>query len=370
MNWLQILFGIVTSAIFAVVFTILMIKAGRKFSLLDLPGKHKRHLEPTPILGGVALFISFWMTITIGHYVFADEFLSLSEQLPFIFSGSLIILLVGLADDLYPLSAWVKLLAQILAGFVLFNGGLGVELISSPEGSINLGPFSMLITIAWVVVLTNAINLIDGLDGLATGVSLIGAVVLLIVSMLYQESSVILFISSLIGFLIVFLKFNYHPAKIFLGDNGSTQIGYYFAVVSLIFPFKSYALSALYIPLLVLGLPILEAVSSIIRRLITGKNVMRADRRHLFHYLEMAGFHKKQVVIIFYFMAIIFGLFALAMFFWDRLIVFGYLVFFMVVIFSLFFILIVNIADKKRNGRNGGNGNGNGQRKWFRAKIK
>ncbi len=356
MDWLQISFGFITSALLAWIIIPIMIKAGIKFSLLDLPGKHKRHNEPTPILGGAALFLSFWITTFLGYFIFPSYFAGISGYLPYVFSGALIILLVGLADDLYPLSAWVKLIAQVAAGLIIFMGGMSIDLVSTPEGSFQLGSFSVILTVAWVVILSNAINLIDGLDGLASGVSLIGALVLLIVSMLYNESSVILLISALSGFLIVFLKFNLHPARIFLGDSGSMQIGFYFAVISLIFPMKSYTISALYIPVLVLGLPILEAGSSFVRRLLSGKNVMSADRRHLFHYLELAGIPRKQVVYIFYFMAMIFGSFALAMFFWDRIIVFGYLVFFMVVIFSLFFILIVNLASRKKNDRQGKNG--------------
>lgn len=356
MDWLKIAYGILTSALLGWLIIPLMIKAGIKFSLLDLPGKHKRHKEPTPILGGAALFLCFWITTFLGYYLFPVYFAGISGHLLYVFSGALIILLVGLADDLYPLSAWVKLVAQIAAGLIIFMGGLSIELVSTPEGSFQLGSFSIFITVAWVVILSNAINLIDGLDGLASGVSLIGALTLLIVSILYNESSVILFISALSGFLIVFLKYNYHPAKIFLGDSGSMQIGFYFAVISLIFPMKSYTISALYIPLLVLGLPILEAGSSFVRRLLSGKNVMSADRRHLFHYMELAGIPRKQVVFIFYFMAMVFGFFALAMFFWDRMIVFGYLVFFMVVIFSLFFILMVNLASRKKNHRLGRNG--------------
>jgi UDP-GlcNAc:undecaprenyl-phosphate GlcNAc-1-phosphate transferase len=325
-----------------------LIKAGHRYGLLDQPGQHKRHKKPTPFLGGVALFAVSWIGILVFALI-APEFRSeFGSSLFYIFVGALIILLVGLSDDLSPLSAWVKLAAQVAAGLVLYLGGLNVELLSTPFGSIEIGGFSVLITVLWVVMLTNAINLIDGLDGLAAGVSLIAAVTLLIVGRLYEVGTVLIFIVVLIGFLIPFLYFNRYPARIFLGDSGSMQIGYYFAVFSLMFPFKSYTTAALYVPLLALGVPIVEVLSSFFRRLFSGKNIMKADRRHLFHYLALMGFSPRRIVLIFYLLAIGYGLFALAMFFWNRLIVFGFLVFFMVVIFAVFFILLTKIPFRKR----------------------
>ncbi len=325
-----------------------LIAIGQRYGLLDHPGQHKRHKTPTPFLGGVGLFIVTWITV-LAFALIAPEFRSeFGTSLFYIFVGALIILLVGLSDDLSPLSAWVKLAAQVGAGLVLYLGGLNVELLSTPFGSVNIGAFSVLITVLWVVMLTNAINLIDGLDGLAGGVSIIAAVTLLVVGRLYEVGTVLIFIVVLIGFLLPFLYLNRYPARIFLGDSGSMQIGYYFAVFSLMFPFKSYTAAALYVPLLALGVPILEVLSSFVRRLLSGKNIMKADRRHLFHYLALAGFSPRRIVLIFYLLAIGYGLFALAMFFWNRLIVFGFLVVFMVVIFAVFFILLTKIPFRKR----------------------
>jgi UDP-GlcNAc:undecaprenyl-phosphate GlcNAc-1-phosphate transferase len=229
---------------------------------------------------------------------------------------------------------------------------LEVELLTVPFRSVHIGDFSVVITVLWVVVLTNAINLIDGLDGLAGGVSLIGAICLLVIGQLYQAGPELVFVLVLIGFLSLFLYYNRYPARIFLGDSGSMQIGYYFAVFSLILPVKSFTAAALYVPLLALGVPLMEILSSMVRRIITGQNIMQADRRHLFHYLSLVGFTRRQVVVIFYSLAVIYGFFAIAMFYWDRLVVFGSLVFFMVVIFAVFFILLTKFSQRKRlNGR-------------------
>ncbi len=346
--------AIAVSFIVAALLIPAIIRAGHKYRILDLPGQHKRHKEPTPLLGGVALFVTTWLTVAIGYLLFYDLYQELSSTVVYIFLGGLIILLVGLSDDLKPLSAWIKLLAQVAAGLLLYLGGLRVMLLSIPFQAVNvdIGPFSVVITVAWVVILTNAINLIDGLDGLASGVSLIGALCLLVIGQLYQVGAVLVFVLILIGFLSLFLWYNRYPARIFLGDSGSMQIGYYFAVFSLTIPLKSYTATALYVPLLALGVPLMEVLSSMVRRLVRGQSIMQADRRHLFHYLSLIGFSRRQVVVIFYSMATAYGLFALAMFYWDRLIVFGTLIFFMVVIFAVFFILLTKFSlRRKLNGR-------------------
>ncbi len=329
----------------------LAIKLSFALGLLDMPGAHKRHHEPTPFVGGVVMFLTVWLTVLVTG-IAADRLTDLfTIQLLYIFLGALIIVLVGFSDDISPVSAWVKLLAQVGAGTVLYLGGLNVELLTSPVGSIDVGWLSPVITVLWVVGLTNAVNLIDGLDGLATGVSLIGAATILVIGTLYDIGPSLLFLTALIGFLAVFLWFNRFPARIFLGDSGSMQIGYYFAVVSLLVPIKSYTATALYLPLVALGVPIIESASSLVRRLASRKSIMKADRRHLFHYLALAGWSARKIVLAFYSLAIAFGLFALAMYYLDRALLFGLLVIFMVVIFAAFFIITNNLAQRRR-GRN------------------
>ncbi len=348
MSLYPILVGLLFSLGISLLMMPLAIKTGHRFGLLDMPGRHKRHKKPTPFLGGAALFVSMWVTVFATSLCFPGFFGDLFGSLFYILVGALIILLVGLSDDLSPVSAWIKLGAQIAAGLVLFQGGLRIDILWTPLGVIQIGSVSVLITVLWVVGLTNAINLIDGLDGLAGGVSLIGAVTMVVIGQLYLIGPVLIFVWALAGFLVVFLYYNRYPARLFLGDSGSMQLGYYFAVFSLVFPLKSYTAAALYVPLLALGVPILETVSSLGRRLASGRNIMKADRRHLFHYLSLAGFSPRQVVLVFYALAVVFGGFALAMFFWNRQLVFGILVAFMVVIFALFFILMTNLFPRKR----------------------
>ncbi len=349
---------------FAVVFAIALvlglvllplgIRVGTKFRLLDHPGRHKRHRQPVPILGGTAALLVVWITVLLARVLFPESMRELDAILPFILAGALVVYGIGLLDDFKPQTAWAKLAAEIIAALLLYWGGLRIDPVSIPFlGQISLGSFSIIITVIWVVLLTNSINLIDGLDGLAGGVSLIAAVTMGIVGHLYQAGAVLVFAYVLIGFLPAFLYYNWHPARIFLGDSGALQIGFYFAVLSLVVPLKSFTAAALYLPLLALGVPILETASSFIRRLAAGKSVMQADRRHLFHYLSLAGLKPRQIVWIFYGLSAVFGLFALAMFFWDRVLVFSALVLFMVVIFGAFLIFMASQTRGKRKTTGG-----------------
>jgi UDP-GlcNAc:undecaprenyl-phosphate GlcNAc-1-phosphate transferase len=333
----------------------ILIKLGHSYRLLDYPGKHKRHNRPTPLLGGTALLISVWVAIGIGYVVEPAYMSDLTPLIPYLFGGALLIYITGMVDDFRPISAWLKLGTQVAAGMVLFAGGMKIDPLTIPfYGSIELGHFSVVLSVLWVVGLTNSINLIDGLDGLAAGVSLVGATTLAIVGSLYHIGVALVFAFVLIGFLPAFLIFNRHPARIFLGDSGSLQLGYYFAVLSLIVPIKSYTAAALYLPLLALGVPLLETVISMVRRLATGRNVMQADRRHLFHYLSMAKLSPRQVVWIFWLLSVVFGGFALAMFFWDRVLVLTALVLFMVVIFGRFYIFMASLPRSGKNRRGAG----------------
>lgn len=332
-----------------------LIKVGHRFQLLDFPGKHKRHDKPIPLLGGTGLFLTVWLAVGVGYVVAPDALADLSPLLPYLFGGALLIYVTGLVDDLRPISAWLKLAAQAAAGMVLFAGGMKIDPLSIPfYGQVDLGAVSILLSVLWVVGLTNSINLIDGLDGLAAGVSLVAVITVTIVGTLYQIGVALVFAYALIGFLPAFLIFNHYPARIFLGDSGSLQLGYYFAVLSLMVPIKSYTAAALYLPLLALGVPLLEIAVSTVRRVAAGKNVMRADRRHLFHYLSMAGLSPRQVVWVFWLLSVLFGGFALAMFFWDRILVLTVLVLFMVVIFGRFYIFMTSLPRSGKHRRGAG----------------
>jgi len=313
----------------------------RKYSIFDYPTIRKKHKRPMPILGGTGILIAIWAGIGFSYYFGGESMAEIKDTIPNIFAGSLIVYTIGLIDDFKPVSAWIKLSAQVLAGFVLYYGGLSIDLVSLPTyGSFDLNGFSAMITILWVVALSNAINLIDGLDGLAAGVSAIAALSMAVIGVIYSIEAIVIVSLAIAGTLMVFWTFNRYPAKIFMGDSGSLLIGYFFAVISLVVPIKSFTTAALFLPLVILGVPLTETATSIFRRLAAGKNVMKADRRHIYHYLSYAGLSEKQVVVLFYILGVIFGLISVAMSLYNRVLVLTILLLFMVVIFIIYFIFI------------------------------
>jgi len=347
MDSLGFLFYLLISFCISLISTLALIRICYKYDLLDYPGKHKRHKKPVPYLGGAAIFISVWAVALSFIYLKNGIFNEIREPLPYILAGSLLIFLIGLIDDIKPVPAIAKLLVQIVAGLILYYGGLSVDLISIPLiGSAAAGNLSIAMTVLWVVALSNAINLIDGLDGLAVGVSIIAGICLAIIGYIWAIESVVLISLTMVGALGAFLIFNRYPARIFLGDSGSLLIGYFFAVISLIVPIKSFTTAALFMPLVVLGVPLTEAASSFLRRLAMRKSFMKADRRHIFHYLSYAGLNQKQIVYLFYLVGLVFGLISISMTLFDRLTVLTILILFMVVIFIIYFIFIGRIKKK------------------------
>ncbi len=350
MNVVNYITTLVVSFISCMIFTRLIIQFCHRFHIFDYPGKHKRHKQPTPFLGGTAVLISIWLGIGVFIIFGGDDFSELKDFLPNILAGSLLIYLVGLIDDFKPLAARLKLAVQLVAGLILYYGGMSIDFVSLPgTENVALDGYSVFLTVFWVVALSNAINIIDGLDGLAVGVSVIAATSLIIIGFLFSIESAILISLALGGSLVGFWIFNRYPAKIFLGDSGSLLIGYFFAVISLAVPIKSFATAALFTPLVVLGVPLTETFSSFFRRLVAGKSVMKADRRHIFHYLFRAGLTHKNIVNLFYLSGLFFGALSIAMALYYRVLVLTILILFMVVIFIIYLIFIGRIRKRLEN---------------------
>lgn len=336
MNWFDLLKIFLIAGVTVGLMAPLLVRLCFRAGLLDMPGRHKRHHFPTPNLGGVAIFVGFWAAILIAYRIFPILSLELGRSFYFVVAGGLIIFLIGLIDDISDLSAPYKLLFQTIVGLLLYFGGLKITVLFIPlYGPTELGYLSLPVTLLWLVGLTNCINLIDGLDGLAAGVSSIASLALLFVGIYLNMASVMAFAAAMIGACLVFLYFNHYPAKLFMGDSGALSLGYLFAVITILFPIKSYATAAIFIPLVALGVPIIETVVSFMRRTISGQPFYRADNRHLFHYLVNSGLSKRQVVWLFYVLSGVFAVFAGAMFIFNRRIVVTVLLVFMVVIFAV-----------------------------------
>ena len=230
----------------------------------------------------------------------------------------MIIVILGIFDDIYALPALPKLLVQIAAALVAVLHGNVIQVLSNPNiFSENpywtLGSLAVPLSVIWIVAITNAVNLIDGLDGLAVGVATISSLTMLVIAMLVSENVVALMMAALAGGCIGFMPYNLNPAKIFMGDTGSTFLGFVLATVSIQGLFKFYTIISFAVPFLMLGLPLFDTCFAILRRLAKGQSPMAPDRSHVHHRLIDMGFNQKQAVAILYVISAILGLSAVVL---------------------------------------------------------
>jgi UDP-GlcNAc:undecaprenyl-phosphate GlcNAc-1-phosphate transferase len=212
---------------------------------------------------------------------------------------------VGAIDDAKPIRAYIKLIFQIIAALIAVYFGLIIEAFSNPivfsdSAFVNLGFLSIPITVIWIVAITNSVNLIDGLDGLAVGVSAISSIAMLVISLLVSDTNVAVILAALAGACLGFMPYNFNPAKIFMGDAGALLLGYVLATMSILGLFKFYAIVSFAVPFLVLALPLFDTAFAFIRRLLKGQNPMAPDRGHFHHRLIDLGLSQKQAVAILY----------------------------------------------------------------------
>jgi UDP-GlcNAc:undecaprenyl-phosphate GlcNAc-1-phosphate transferase len=293
-----------------------------KYGFVDKPDNRKVHTSLMPRLGGLAIVIG----ATAGLLYLTPKYMFLIP----IMIGGLVVLLIGILDDKYSLSPKVKLLGQLVAACIVVFSGLDIEFISLPfvEGKIQLGLFGYVLAIIWIIGVTNAINLIDGLDGLAGGVSAIAMTSILAMAVINGNTLVIILTVILIGSTLGFLIFNFHPAKIFMGDTGALFLGYSIAVISISGLYKSVTLFSLIVPIIILGIPIFDTLFAIIRRLLNKQKISSPDKSHLHHCLLSMGFSHRTTVIIIYCMGIMFGISAIIFSnstLWGSLIIIGLL---------------------------------------------
>jgi UDP-GlcNAc:undecaprenyl-phosphate/decaprenyl-phosphate GlcNAc-1-phosphate transferase len=283
--------------------TPLVKKLAYKVGATDNPNHRKVHQKIMPRLGGLAIFIGF----IAGYLILRPED---PHVLPIIL-GSIVILLTGMADDIFELSPRFKFAGQLTAAFTVVLGGVQTEFINLPfGGELQFGIFSIPITIIWIVAITNAINFIDGLDGLAAGVSTIALATIGFMAVMKGDVFVMSIAMILLVSTLGFLYFNFHPAKIFMGDTGALFLGYMIAVLSLL-GFKNVTMISLVIPLIILGVPISDTFFAIIRRLVNKSPISAPDKSHLHHCLLRIGFTHKQTVILIYSIAAMFSLAAI-----------------------------------------------------------
>ena len=284
--------ALLTAALVALISTPVVRSLAFRVGAVDVPKDNRRmHNHPIPRMGGLAIFFGFILSVLI--------FLPLTPELRGMLLGSVVIVILGILDDIFALPALPKFFVQIGAALIAVLAGNRIDFLSNPnifsqDLFWELGLLAVPITVFWIVGITNAVNLIDGLDGLACGVSTISSM-------------------TLSGACIGFLPYNLNPAKIFMGDTGSTFLGFILAVVSIQGLFKFYAIISFAVPFLMLGLPIFDTCFAILRRVSHGQSPMAPDRGHIHHRLIDMGFTQKQAVAVLYIISAILGLSAVVL---------------------------------------------------------
>lgn len=302
----RLLLAIGLSALISFAATPLVKRMAYKVGAVDVPKDGRRmHDHPIPRLGGLAIALAFILTTLLT--------VEMDQQMQGILLGGIIILVLGVLDDSLTLPAMPKFIVQIIAAIVVVAHGCTIQFITNPFSSqigdcIDIGAWSVPVTIIWIVMLTNAVNFIDGLDGLAVGVSGISAATILVIALLVAEEGVAVIMAALLGSCLGFIPYNRNPAKIFMGDTGSTFLGFILAAMSVQGMFKLYAIISFVVPFLILGIPIFDICYAVLRRLAKHQNPMTADRGHIHHRLIDMGFSQKQTVAITYTLTGILGL--------------------------------------------------------------
>ena len=282
-----------------------------KVGAIDVPKDARRmHKKPIPRLGGLAIFFGFMVSILL--------FVRITPEMKSILLGAVVIVVLGVVDDIMALPALLKFVIQIVAALIPALHGVTIQAFSNPNiFSRNpywvLGWLSVPLTVLWIVAITNAVNLIDGLDGLADGVSAISATTVLVIALMASEIQVAIVMAALVGACVGFMPYNLNPAKMFMGDTGATFLGYILATMSIQGLFKFYAVISFAVPFLILGLPIFDTAFAFIRRIVHGQNPMHADRGHIHHRLIDMGLNQKQAVATLYVISAILGLSAVVL---------------------------------------------------------
>lgn len=301
--------GLILVFVFATMTSYLMtphvIKLAYKIGAIDIPKDNRRvHKEPIPRLGGLAIYAGFVVGVLF--------MVPLTRELVGILIAASVIVIMGILDDTKGLKAKTKLFIQIACALIVTFFGVKIDFVSNPFASHSslffLGFMSIPITVFWIVGITNTVNLIDGLDGLAAGVSTIAALTMALVAFLNGEYMNTTIVLALAGGAVGFLPYNFNPAKIFMGDTGSLFLGFILSIIAIEATVKSAAALAVVVPILALGIPILDTTFAIIRRSLAGKPIMEADKGHLHHRFLNKGLSQKQTVLALYVISLVLGI--------------------------------------------------------------
>ena len=307
-DWIKMLLAFAVSLLVAYVMTPPVKRFAEKVGAIDVPRDNRRvHDHPIPRMGGLAIFIGFMLSLIF--------FVPMSTKVTGLLVGSVIIAVMGGVDDIVSLNPWVKLAGQIVAALVAIRCGLVFDVISNPnifaeETYIEIGWLSIPLTMLWIVGCTNAVNLIDGLDGLAVGVSAISSLTMMVVSIFVADPNTTFILAAVCGACVGFMPYNLNPAKIFMGDVGSQFLGFVLACVSIMGLFKLHTVITFLVPVLAMAIPLADTVFAFCRRILHGQSPFHADKGHFHHRLLAMGLNQKQAVAVLYGVSAVMGLVA------------------------------------------------------------
>jgi UDP-GlcNAc:undecaprenyl-phosphate GlcNAc-1-phosphate transferase len=303
---------------------------GHRIGVVDHPGGRKVHAAPIPRLGGVALALALTVALGVAVLLEAQQLVGASPDpkglLPII-TGAALVFAVGLWDDIDPVPARVKLIVELVAALVVAGSGIAITRVTVIGHTYELGWVAIPLTVGWVLVVANAYNLMDGLDGLAAGLAAIGAATCAIVLLARGEREGAMLLIALVGAIAGFVAYNFHPARIFLGDSGSLLVGFLLGVTAITGQQKGATTLAIGVPLLIFALPIAETSLTVLRRVVAGQRnggpgvvahlrglsqIFQADRAHLHHRLLDGGLSHRRTVVLLYVVAMVLSGIALA----------------------------------------------------------
>lgn len=306
-NWVLYIAAFASAFAITLATTPLAKKISIKVGAIDYPKDRGMHKKPMPRMGGIAIVLGFLITVLVlSFFVKGLEM----RQFAGLIIGAAIIVILGIFDDMYNLRARFKLCIQIVAALIVIFSGIRINVVLWPFTAY-LQKFSAPITLIWIIGVTNAVNLIDGLDGLAAGVSSIAALCIMVLCIMTGSEVAVMLTAALAGSCLGFLPRNFNPAEIFMGDTGATFLGFVLSVTSILGVFKGYAVLALIVSMLCLGLPVFDTLFAMGRRIIRHKPIMQADRGHLHHRLIDKGFSQRQAVLILYGLSLFCGMAAI-----------------------------------------------------------
>ncbi len=355
--WYYVYIGVFFTGLF---FTFLLVPLSGKIAFhidaLDYPSQRKVHLKPMPLLGGLAIYFSILFTIIIGMWFknffflhFPNYYNGIISVLPKIFAFLLtggIVIFFGLLDDIYHFHSYQKLFFQIICGIITFFMGFRVTLMPFPI-------VVFLLTIFWIVLCMNSFNLLDHMDGLSSGVALIAGIIFFIFAIMRGQLFIATLVACFIGSMAGFLYYNFPPASIFMGESGSSFIGYFLGVIAIMGTYYHYgafqSFLPIFSPLIILALPFFDTINVVVIRLKNKKSIFQADKNHISHRLMRLGMTKKQSVLFCYLLTFCCGI---PVIFLGSLNVFeGSIVIFQVILILICVIILESIGRKENFGR-------------------